>query len=81
MYRSSLLQEKVEEDLYMRELEAKYVANKKIEMAAKAQELDEQKFAEQIAPAMAEAEVLLSKSGESVSHEALESLAKWKVGL
>mmetsp|Transcript_9092 Transcript_9092/g.19619 ORF Transcript_9092/g.19619 Transcript_9092/m.19619 type:complete len:111 (-) Transcript_9092:220-552(-) len=73
--------EKVEEDRFVRELEKKYIAKKKAEMEEQMQADDEKKFMEQIAPAMAEAEVLLSKTGESVSHDALEGLAKWKVGL
>eukprot|EP00522_Entomoneis_paludosa_P001790 CAMPEP_0172468170 /NCGR_PEP_ID=MMETSP1065-20121228/60836_1 /TAXON_ID=265537 /ORGANISM="Amphiprora paludosa, Strain CCMP125" /LENGTH=105 /DNA_ID=CAMNT_0013225517 /DNA_START=146 /DNA_END=463 /DNA_ORIENTATION=+ len=73
--------EKVEEDRYMRALEQKYIEKKRAEATEKMHEKDEQLFAEEIAPAMAEAEVLLSKSGDNVSSDALESLAKWKVGL
>mmetsp|Transcript_7725 Transcript_7725/g.10126 ORF Transcript_7725/g.10126 Transcript_7725/m.10126 type:complete len:113 (-) Transcript_7725:244-582(-) len=73
--------EKVEEARYMRDLEKKYIEKKKAEAIEKMHEDDETKFAEQIAPSMAEIKVLLSKTGDSVSHDALESLAKWKVGL
>ncbi|KAL7566936.1 hypothetical protein ACA910_017247 [Epithemia clementina (nom. ined.)] len=72
--------EKVEEDRYMRELERKYIEKKKAEMAQKMAAEEEEKFKDVIAPAMAEVEVLLSKTGDSVSHEALENIAKWKVG-
>ena len=75
------IQEKVEEDRYMRDLERQYVEKKKAEMAEKMAAEEEEKFKDVIAPAMAEAEVLLSKTGDSVSHDALENLAKWKAGV
>ena len=74
-------QEKVEEDRYIRELEAKYIENKKAEMAAQMAADEEKEFVEKIAPVMAEAEVLLEKSGDSISQEGLEALAHWKLGL
>ena len=76
-----LVQEKVEEDRYMRELEIKYLESKKAELQAKMAADEEKEFAEQIAPAMAEVQVLLAKSDDSVSQGALESLARWKLGL
>jgi hypothetical protein len=44
-------------------------------------EAEEKMFREQIAPAMAEAESALKKTGDSVSDAGLEALARWKVGL
>jgi hypothetical protein len=39
-------------------------------------------FKEKVAPAMAEAQSILKKAeGVSVGHDALEALAKWKLGL
>lgn len=65
----------------MREQEKHFFEKKKAEMAEKMHEHEEKIFLEQIAPAMAQAESILKKSGDSASHEALEALAKWKVGL
>lgn len=65
----------------MRELEKSYIAKKKAEMAAKMAADEETEFADQIAPVMAEADVLLKKSGDSVSNHGLEALARWKLGL
>ena len=68
----------MEEDRYIRKLEQQFIARKKEQKLA----VEEQKtFDDLIAPAMAEAEVLLSKTGDSVSHDALENLAKWKAGV
>jgi len=38
-------------------------------------------FEETVAPAMAQVENLLSKTGDVVSHEGLENLAKWKLDM
>lgn len=38
-------------------------------------------FEEVVAPAMAEAQVILKQSGDSVSDVGLEMLAKWKLGI
>ena len=76
-----VFQEKVEEDRYMRELELKYVETKKAEMQAQMAADEEKEFAEQVAPVMAEVQVLLGKSDESISQGALEALARWKLGL
>ena len=65
----------------MRELELKYIEKKKAEMAAKMAADEEKEFSDKVAPAMAEAEVLLGKSGDSVSQDGLEALARWKLGL
>lgn len=65
----------------MRELEVKYIEKKKAENAAKMAADEEKEFTEKVAPMMAEAEVLLGKSGDSVSHAGLEALARWKLGL
>eukprot|EP00977_Amphora_coffeiformis_P010311 scaffold2388_cov163-Amphora_coffeaeformis.AAC.7 len=47
-------------------------------MAAAMASSEEKEFKEKIAPLMAEAEVLLGKSGDSISQEGLEALARWK---
>lgn len=80
-YYFNSFQEKVEEDLYMRELEKKFIEKKKAEMVAKMAEYEESEFKAKIAPMMAEAEVLLGKSGDSISHDGLEALARWKLDL
>ena len=65
----------------MRELEAKYIATKKAEKAAQMASHEETEFKEKIAPAMAEAQVLLDKTGDTISEKSLEALARWKLGL
>jgi len=65
----------------MRELEVKYLEKKKKENVAAMAAHEEEEFKEKIAPLMAEVEVLLEKSGDSISHEGLEALARWKSGL
>ena len=65
----------------MRELEAKYIETKKAEMAAAMAAHEEKEFAETIAPIMAEAELLLENSGESISQDGLEALARWKLAM
>lgn len=71
----------MEEDRYMRELEKKYIETKKAEKAVAMAETEETEFKDKIAPLMAEIEVLLGKSGDSISYEGLEALARWKSGL
>jgi hypothetical protein len=73
------LQEKVEEDRYMREQEKKFFERKKAERAEKMHEQEEAIFQETIAPAMAEAEQVLKKTGDKVSDAGLEALARWKL--
>ena len=75
------VQEKVEEDRYMREQEKQFIEAKKKSMAEKMHAQEEAKFAEAIAPAMVEAEQLLKKSKDKVSNEGLEALARWKLDL
>jgi UDP-N-acetylglucosamine:LPS N-acetylglucosamine transferase len=64
----------------MREQEAKFFEKKKAEMQEKMHEHELQEFQETIAPAMAEAQSVLSKSGDKVSDKSLEALARWKLG-
>lgn len=47
-------------------------------MAAKMKQEELKHFEDVIAPAMAVAESLLSKTGDKVSDAGLEALAKWK---
>jgi hypothetical protein len=73
----------VEEDRYMREQEKAFFAKKKAELAGKLQGEEEKVYRDTIAPAMAEAEHVLKKAGEksTISHDGLEAIAKWKLGL
>jgi hypothetical protein len=75
-----LEQEKHEEDRYIREQEKAYFEKKKAELEKKLHEEDLAHFKEAIAPKMAEVSSLLKKTGDKVSDEALEALARWKVG-
>lgn len=65
----------------MREQEKKFFERKKAEMAEKMHEQEASIFQEVIAPAMAEAENVLSKTGDSVSDAGLEAIARWKLDM
>lgn len=71
------LQEKVEEDRYMRELEKAFFEKRKAELAAN----EHEQYKQKIAPAMAEVQEALKKSGDKISDAGLEALARWKLGL
>jgi hypothetical protein len=76
------LQEKVEEDRFMREQEKVFFEKKRKAMAQKMHAEEEAIFKEKIAPAMAEAQHVLKKAGGvSVGDDALEALAKWKLDM
>ena len=75
------LQEKVEEDRYMREMEKSFFEKKNREMADKMTAEKTKEYQEKIAPAMAEIEVALKKSNDKISHAGLETIARWKLGL
>lgn len=62
----------------MKQNEKKFFEKKKNEMAAKMKQEELKHFEDVIAPAMAVAESLLSKTGDKVSDAGLEALAKWK---
>lgn len=74
-------QEKVEEDRYMRSLEAKFLERKKAEKLNAMKEEETAIFQETIAPAMAQAKVLLERTGDTISDAGLEALAKWKLDM
>ncbi|EEC49950.1 predicted protein [Phaeodactylum tricornutum CCAP 1055/1] len=73
--------EKVEEDRFMREQEKKFFEQKKAEMDEKMHATELAAFEASVAPAMAEAENALSKTGDKISVAGLEAIAKWKLGL
>jgi uncharacterized protein YfeS len=73
------LQERVEEDRFIREVEQQYFEKKKAELEREMVEQDLRKFEDTIVPAMAQAEILLQKTGDKVSEAGLEALARWKV--
>lgn len=76
------LQEKVEEDRFMKAQEKEFIEKKRKKMAEKMHVEEEAIFKEKVAPAMAEAQNVLKKAGgASVSHDALEALAKWKLNM
>ena len=65
----------------MREQEKKFFEKKRKEMAEKMKEEEAAVFQESIAPAMAEAEMVLKKTGDEISHDGLEALARWKLDM
>ena len=71
-------QEKVEEERFVKEQEKKFFEKKRSEAAAvlKAEELKH--FEDVIAPAMAKLEAELKKTGDKVSDDGLEAIARWK---
>lgn len=64
----------------MRELEKKFYEKKKAEVADKMQKDELKEFETVIAPAMATVDSMLKESGDSLSHEGLEAIARWKLG-
>jgi hypothetical protein len=65
----------------MREQEKKFFEQKKAEMDEKMHATELAAFEASVAPAMAEAENALSKTGDKISVAGLEAIAKWKLGL
>jgi hypothetical protein len=66
----------------MKEQEREFIEKKRKTMADKMHVEEIAIFNEKVAPAMAEAQnVLKNAGGVSVSHDALEALAKWKLDL
>ena len=49
--------------------------------AAEAHEREEQHFKDVVEPVMGDIEKMLAESGDKVSKEGLEALAKWKIDL
>ena len=71
----------MEEDRYIREQEKKFFEEKQKQNQEKMHAAEAKEFQETIAPAMAQAQQVLKKSGDSVSIPGLEALARWKLGL
>jgi hypothetical protein len=66
----------------MKQQEIEFIEKKRKTMADKMHVEEEAIFKEKIAPAMAEAQLVLKKAGGvSVGHDALEALAKWKLDM
>jgi len=74
------VQEKIEEDRFIREQEKKYFEKKKAALEAQLHDKELKEFKDTVAPSMAEAFNLLKKTGDTVSEDGLEALAKWKLG-
>jgi hypothetical protein len=74
----------VEEDRYMRELEAKFYERKRTEAKQEMAAQELKHYWETIAPVMAEMQDVLKATGDdagSISNAGLEALARWKLGL
>jgi len=80
-----MLQEKVEEDRFIRQREREILEHRRVEAAAKQAAAEvvaaEEKRLAQIAAAKSEAHDVIAKTYDKVSDEALENIAKWKLGL
>ena len=74
------IQEHVEEDRFIRDLDAKYFATQRAKLDDERAQQDLQHFHNHVAPAMYQVQLLLSETGDSVSDAALEALARWKLG-
>jgi hypothetical protein len=61
-------------------LEKKYFEKKKAELEKKMHDEDLVHFKESVAPKMAEISSVLKKTGDKLSDEGLEALARWKLG-
>lgn len=66
----------MEEEKYIRELEAKFIAKKRAEMT---EAPDMNHFENEVAPTMAIAQHVLDGTNDKVSHAGLEALARWKL--
>lgn len=77
--------EKVEEDRYIRQREREVLEQKRVEAAAKQAAAEtvaaEEKRLAEIAAAKSEAHDVIAKTYETISDEALENVAKWKLGI
>jgi hypothetical protein len=69
------VQERVEEELFVRELEKKYFTQRRTELEREAKEGQLRR----LVPVMAHAEELLRRSGDEVSDAGLEAVARWKL--
>jgi len=65
----------------MREQEKAYFEKKKKEFAAAQNEASMHVHNEIVSPAMEEIQAILVNSGDTVSHEGMEAIAKWKLGI
>lgn len=74
------VQEHVEEDRFIRDLDAKYFAKQRAKLEEARAHDDLQHFQNIVAPTMYQVQLLLSETGDSVSDAALEALARWKIG-
>lgn len=72
------LQERVEEELVTKENEKRFYEMKKNEIIAKMKQEELKRFEDVIVPAMAEAQSLISSTGDNVSEAGLEALGRWK---
>ena len=70
-----------EEDRYMRQQEEAWKEKLRQLTAQEASEQDQQIHDEVVSPVMADIEAMLKETGDSVSKEGLEKLAKWKIDL
>lgn len=65
----------------MREQEKAFFDKKRATMEKKMHAEEEKEYKEHVAPAMVQVEALLKKTGDSVGHDGLEAIAKWKLSL
>ena len=75
------IQEKVEEELFVRKLEAKFFEMKKAELDMKAREEKMAIFEEAVLPEMVKARMLLEQTGDKISDKGCEAIAKWKLDM
>ncbi|GKY99594.1 hypothetical protein MPSEU_000913700 [Mayamaea pseudoterrestris] len=72
---------KVEEERFIKEQEKKFFEKKKAELDSKQHENELKQFQGVIAPCMADIHEILEKTGDDISHEGYEAIAKWKLGI
>jgi hypothetical protein len=62
-------------------MEKKFFEKKKAELDAKKHEEELKHFEAVLAPCMADIHEILAKTGDDISHDGYEALAKWKLGI
>ena len=74
-------QKKVEEDRYMQAQEEAWKEKLRTLRSQQAHEQEQQLHDEVVGPVMNDVEAMLRETGDTVSKEALEKLAKWKIDI
>lgn len=76
-----MIQEKVEEDLFIRDREKPFFETQRRKMETQARQQEQQVFDETVRPVMQEVQEMLKDTDDSIGEEGLQALAEWKLNL